>query len=123
MRCCSSSLQYLYKVRALQSWSVFCDEFPSERQWQSTVSVPAPVGYAYVSSLFSLTFYHNRNDSSHPTEPQCSYDPVEGLTLAPDTDPVEKIKDLENQICESTDIRFNCFAIHECSSTTQEHAL
>jgi hypothetical protein len=60
----------------------------------------------------------NRNYSSHPTEPQCSYDPVEGLTLAPDTDPVEKIKDLEDQICESTDFGFNSFAIHECSSTT-----
>lgn len=42
--------------------------------------MPAPVGYA------------------HPTEPQCSYDPVEGLTLAPDTDPIEKIKQLEDQI-------------------------
>ncbi|KAG5648071.1 hypothetical protein DXG03_007106 [Asterophora parasitica] len=35
---------------------------------------------------------------SHPSEPQCSYDPVEGLTLAPDTDPLEKIKQLEEQI-------------------------
>lgn len=50
------------------------------KQWQATISVPAPVGYA------------------HPTEPQCSYDPIEGLTLAPDTDPVEKIKQLEDQI-------------------------
>ena len=37
-------------------------------------------------------------DSSHPPEPQCSYDPVEGLTLAPDTDPLEKMKELEDQI-------------------------
>ncbi|KAG2023389.1 nuclear protein [Coprinopsis cinerea AmutBmut pab1-1] len=50
------------------------------KQWQATISVPAPVGYA------------------HPTEPQCSYDPIEGLTLAPDTDPIEKIKQLEDQI-------------------------
>ncbi|KAF9056260.1 hypothetical protein BJ165DRAFT_1336075 [Panaeolus papilionaceus] len=50
------------------------------KQWQALVSVPAPVGYA------------------HPTEPQCSYDPVEGLTLAPDTDPVERIRELEDQI-------------------------
>ncbi|KAK0465077.1 uncharacterized protein EV420DRAFT_937214 [Desarmillaria tabescens] len=50
------------------------------KQWQSLVSVPAPVGYA------------------HPSEPQCSYDPVEGLTLAPDTDPLERIRQLENQI-------------------------
>ncbi|KAJ8084105.1 hypothetical protein PM082_002872 [Marasmius tenuissimus] len=50
------------------------------KQWHALISVPAPVGYA------------------HPSEPQCSYDPVEGLTLAPDTDPVEKIKQLEDQI-------------------------
>ncbi|KAF5377434.1 hypothetical protein D9615_005321 [Tricholomella constricta] len=50
------------------------------KQWETLVSVPAPVGYA------------------HPSEPQCSYDPVEGLTLAPDTDPLEKIKQLEEQI-------------------------
>ncbi|ESK89307.1 hypothetical protein Moror_1245 [Moniliophthora roreri MCA 2997] len=50
------------------------------KQWHALISVPAPIGYA------------------HPSEPQCSYDPVEGLTLAPDTDPVEKIKQLEEQI-------------------------
>ncbi|KAJ6575202.1 hypothetical protein B0H19DRAFT_1127645 [Mycena capillaripes] len=52
------------------------------RQHQALISVPAPVGYA------------------HPTEPQCSYDPVDGLTLAPDTDPVEKIRQLEVQIAQ-----------------------
>ncbi|KIL70738.1 hypothetical protein M378DRAFT_155674 [Amanita muscaria Koide BX008] len=50
------------------------------KQWQALISVPAPIGYA------------------HPPEPQCSYDPVEGLTLAPDTDPVERIRDLEEEI-------------------------
>ncbi|EIN14198.1 hypothetical protein PUNSTDRAFT_58483 [Punctularia strigosozonata HHB-11173 SS5] len=50
------------------------------KQWQALVSVPAPVGY------------------THPTEPPCSYDPVEGLPLAPDTDPIEKIRLLEAQI-------------------------
>jgi hypothetical protein len=35
---------------------------------------------------------------SHPTEPQCSYDPVEGLPLAPDIDPSEKIRELEEQV-------------------------
>ncbi|KAF7966072.1 hypothetical protein HWV62_40230 [Athelia sp. TMB] len=50
------------------------------KQWQALISVPAPVGYA------------------HPTEPQCSYDPVEGLTLAPETDPMDRIKQLEDQI-------------------------
>lgn len=34
----------------------------------------------------------------HPTEPTCIYDPVEGLRLAPNTDPTEKIKELEDQI-------------------------
>lgn len=39
------------------------------------------------------------NQSSHPPEPQCSYDPVEGLTLTPDIDPVEKVRQLEEEIC------------------------
>jgi len=45
---------------------------------------------------------------SHPAEPQCSYDPVEGLTLAPDTDPLEKIKQLEDQICEQSLTETRC---------------
>jgi hypothetical protein len=40
---------------------------------------------------------------AHPTEPQCSYDPVEGLSLAPDTDPLEKIKQLETEISQLKD--------------------
>jgi hypothetical protein len=44
------------------------------------IGVPPPVGYA------------------HPTEPQCSYDPVEGLALAPETDPMEKIRLLESEV-------------------------
>ncbi|KAN0100701.1 hypothetical protein V8E55_000685 [Tylopilus felleus] len=50
------------------------------RQWQSLISVPAPPGYA------------------HPAEPQCVYDPVDGLALAPDTDPIEKIRMLEEEV-------------------------
>ncbi|KAH9950496.1 hypothetical protein B0H21DRAFT_537444 [Amylocystis lapponica] len=50
------------------------------KQWQALISVPPPVGYA------------------HPTEPQCSYDPVEGLPISPDVDPVERIHLLEEQI-------------------------
>ncbi|KAK7694814.1 hypothetical protein QCA50_002002 [Cerrena zonata] len=50
------------------------------KQWQAVISVPPPVGYA------------------HPTEPQCSYDPVEGLPIAPDVDPADKIRMLEDQI-------------------------
>lgn len=37
---------------------------------------------------------------SHPAEPQCSYDPTENLILAPDTDPIEKMKNLEKKIGE-----------------------
>ncbi|KAL1951612.1 hypothetical protein VTO73DRAFT_761 [Trametes versicolor] len=50
------------------------------KQWQSLISVPPPVGYA------------------HPTEPQCSYDPVEGLPIAPNVEPSERIHMLEEQI-------------------------
>ncbi|KAI0691334.1 hypothetical protein BC835DRAFT_122452 [Cytidiella melzeri] len=50
------------------------------KQWQALISVPPPVGYA------------------HPTEPQCSYDPIEGLPMAPDTDPADRIRMLEDQI-------------------------
>lgn len=48
----------------------------------------------------------SKHTPSHPLEPQCSYDPVEGLTLAPDTDPLEKIKELEDQICELQFVRY-----------------
>lgn len=37
----------------------------------------------------------------HPTEPSCSYDPVDGLPLAPDSGPLEKIKALEDQLSTS----------------------
>jgi hypothetical protein len=56
------------------------------------------VGYAFVFTPY-FSGQHLRYDYSHPAEPQCSYDPVEGLPLAPDTDPLEKIKQLENEIC------------------------
>ncbi|GJE87629.1 Zn(II)2Cys6 transcription factor [Phanerochaete sordida] len=50
------------------------------KQWQALISVPPPVGYA------------------HPTEPQCSYDPVDGLPIAPEVDPIDRIRLLEEQI-------------------------
>lgn len=36
----------------------------------------------------------------HPVEPLCTYDPVEGLVLAPETieDPTERVRLLEAQI-------------------------
>ncbi|TFY79041.1 hypothetical protein EWM64_g4966 [Hericium alpestre] len=37
---------------------------------------------------------------AHPETPQCSYDRVEGLPLAPDVDPLDKIKDLEEQVAQ-----------------------
>ncbi|KAH8835153.1 hypothetical protein DL96DRAFT_1573060 [Flagelloscypha sp. PMI_526] len=49
------------------------------KAWETLISVPAPPGYA------------------HPSEPQCSYDPVEGLTLAPDIVPLDKIRQLEEE--------------------------
>jgi len=53
-----------------------------------------------VSRLFALRFTNVTivPSRSHPTEPQCSYDPVEGLPLAPDADPFERIKELEEQV-------------------------
>jgi hypothetical protein len=51
---------------------------------------------------------------SHPTEPQCSYDPVEGLPLAADADPLEKIRELEEQVgvflysCPCFDCSYTC---------------
>lgn len=53
-----------------------------------------------MSRLFALRFINLTiiPPRSHPTEPQCSYDPVEGLPLAPDADPFEKIRELEEQV-------------------------
>jgi len=56
--------------------------------------------------------------ASHPTEPQCSYDPVEGLTLAPDADPAERIRQLEEQIGGVL-----CFAINSISQYSAAAAL
>ena len=79
----------------------------TRRAWQAIISVPPPVGYAYVICsriMFAAVFMTShfiflRN--SHPPEPQCSYDPVEGLPIAPDVDPAERIRALEEQICGS----------------------
>jgi hypothetical protein len=53
-----------------------------------------------VSRLFALRFINVTiiPPRSHPTEPQCSYDPVEGLPLAADSDPLDKIRELEEQV-------------------------
>ncbi|KAL0580368.1 hypothetical protein V5O48_001613 [Marasmius crinis-equi] len=48
---------------------------------------------------------------------ECSYDPVEGLTLAPDTDPVEKIKQLEDQI---TNLKNKLYDVQATSITRSE---
>lgn len=46
--------------------------------------------------------YRTVHLSSHPEEPQCSYDPIEGLTLAESINPADKIRQLEEQICMSS---------------------
>ncbi|KAG8852080.1 hypothetical protein FRC20_001601 [Serendipita sp. 405] len=53
-----------------------------QKQWAAQIAVPPPVGFA------------------HPSEPTCTYDPIEGLVLAPDTveDPNERVRLLEAQI-------------------------
>ncbi|CCA70160.1 hypothetical protein PIIN_04099 [Serendipita indica DSM 11827] len=55
-----------------------------QKQWAAQISVPPPVGFA------------------HPKEPACTYDPIEGLVLAPDTveDPSERVRVLEAQIAQ-----------------------
>ncbi|KAJ3737131.1 hypothetical protein DFJ43DRAFT_1135853 [Lentinula guzmanii] len=50
------------------------------KQHEASISVPAPLGF------------------SHPAQPQCFYDPVEGLTMEPATDPTTKITRLEQQV-------------------------
>ena len=54
----------------------------------------------HVSHLLHFAFLNIiiLTSCSHPTEPQCSYDPVEGLPLAADADPLEKIRELEEQV-------------------------
>ena len=70
--------------------------------------------------------FHRRFLFSHPTEPQCSYDPVEGLPLAPDADPVEKIRELEEQVgvflyccSHSTALKGSCSCAHEETEITE----
>ena len=52
--------------------------------------------------ISSLRYLDHMKATRHPTEPQCSYDPVEGLPIAPDVDPADRIRILEDQICEWT---------------------
>jgi len=50
------------------------------KAWRGTTQVPPPDGYV------------------HPSEPQCSYDPIEGLTLSESVNPAERIRQLEEQV-------------------------
>ncbi|KDQ09047.1 hypothetical protein BOTBODRAFT_69421 [Botryobasidium botryosum FD-172 SS1] len=54
------------------------------RHWRARVSVPCPPGY------------------THPPEPICTYDPIEGLILSPDqvADPNQRARLLEDKIAE-----------------------
>ena len=69
------------------------------------ISVPPPDGYKCVVD-FSYPIWCDLTliqrdvpDHSHPEEPQCSYDPVEGLTLADSANAAEKIRRLEEEVC------------------------
>lgn len=48
--------------------------------------------------IIFLTYDAKPQRNRHPTEPQCSYDPIEGLTLSDSANPGEKIRQLEEQI-------------------------
>lgn len=50
---------------------------------------------------------------SHPSEPQCSYDPIEGLTLSESVNPAERIRQLEEQVGKRS---------HQCSSYLEASA-
>ncbi len=59
---------------------------------------PSPSGLRVSPfSVRNLTLPDN-DACSHPTEPQCSYDPVEGLPIASNADPSERMRMLEEQI-------------------------
>jgi len=45
-----------------------------------------------------LHLSHVASSRRHPTEPHCSYDPVEGLPLSADADPIDRIRELEEQV-------------------------
>jgi hypothetical protein len=62
---------------------------------QCTSSTRLHVSCLLDFAFLNITIIPSR---SHPTEPQCSYDPVEGLPLAADADPLEKIRELEEQV-------------------------
>lgn len=74
------------------------------KQWSAQVSVPPPVGF------------------SHPKEPACTYDPVEGVSLIPESpdDPNERVRQLESQIAE---LQLKLNRAHETSrSVSPQHA-
>ncbi|THH11119.1 hypothetical protein EW145_g858 [Phellinidium pouzarii] len=55
---------------------------------------------APLNSANSLCKCLEANVHEHPEGPQCSYDPIEGLTLSDSINPGEKIRQLEEQIAE-----------------------
>jgi hypothetical protein len=90
---CATCVKYV----RLAQWSV-----PSMTFWQAMAgsaqrTTATRIRVSRLSVIFRV-YLSRHPPCSHPTEPQCSYDPVEGLPLAPDADPLDKIRELEEQV-------------------------
>lgn len=79
----------------------------SAHRRSSTCGLCVRVPFCYALCCVSLTL-----SPRHPTEPQCSYDPIDGLPIAPDTDPVDRIRMLEEQIGTSQFFETSVFGLH-----------
>lgn len=127
VRCCPSALCYMRQVRTLGSIANASDLTPSadNGMLRSAYLRHLDTRESFVCPLLNRSHRHFVS-CSHPTEPQCSYDPVEGLPLAPDADPIDKIRELEEQVgmflcCSpySTVLTFLCSFAHEETKITE----
>ncbi len=109
----SPSLTYhrLQRCDAARPHCATCVKYVRSAQWSTPPQYDLLAGNGRLRSasrrhqdtrqptIYRLSCYLTHHPHcSHPTEPQCSYDPVEGLPLAPDADPIEKIRELEDQV-------------------------
>ena len=112
MRCRASALCNMRQVRTLAPLGRASDL--TLRQTMAGSDQRAASTRIRVSSLSVLLHLsHAASSRRHPTEPQCSYDPVEGLPLAADADPIDKIRELEEQVGVSIYLILSMF---DCSS-------